>query len=44
MIFIACKSRQTARRRYPRAAVIARVDGGYMCFALRSDWLKWRRQ
>ena len=43
MIFIACNSYQTARRRYPRAQAIARMPGGFMCFALRADYIRWRR-
>ena len=44
MIFIACNSYQTARRRYPRAQAIARMPGGFMCFALRADYIRWRRK
>jgi hypothetical protein len=42
MVFVPVKSYRAARRRYPRAAIICKVDGGYMCFASRADWLKWR--
>jgi hypothetical protein len=43
MIFCPCKTYKTARRRYPRAQVIARVDGGFWCFALRADYIRWKR-
>jgi hypothetical protein len=41
MTFTACKSRSTARRRYPDAARIVKVEGGYMCFASTMDWYLW---
>jgi hypothetical protein len=43
MIFIACRSYQTARHYCPRAQTISRVPGGFMCFALRADYLRWKR-
>jgi hypothetical protein len=39
MTFTACKSRSTARRRYPGAAHIVKVDGGYMCFTSTTAYL-----
>jgi hypothetical protein len=39
MTFTACKSRSTARRRYPNAALIVKVDGGYMCFTSTTAYL-----
>jgi hypothetical protein len=41
MTFIACKSRSTARRRYPDAARIVKVEGGYMCFTSWMDFYLW---
>lgn len=37
-------SKYAARKLAPWAAVIATVDGGYMAFESREDWLTWRRQ
>lgn len=42
MIFVPVKSYEAARRRYPRAAIISRVPGGFMCFASKADYLKWK--
>lgn len=42
--FIECRSRSTAKRRCPWAAVIARVEGGYRCFESVEDYRIWRQQ
>ena len=41
---IECRSRSTAQRRCPWAAVITRVEGGYICFESRADYVTWRNQ
>ena len=41
---IRCASRNTAKRRCPWAAVIAKVDGGFLCFEYVTDYDIWRRQ
>lgn len=43
-VFIECKSRSTAKRRAPWAAVITKVDGGFMAFESVSDYEMWRNQ
>lgn len=42
--FVACASRNTAKRRCPWAAVIAAVEGGFMCFESTAAYKRWRRQ
>ncbi len=42
--FIKCKSRSTAARRAPWAAVIAKVEGGFIAFESTSDYATWRKQ
>ncbi|MGH6625128.1 MAG: hypothetical protein ACRECD_01050 [Burkholderiaceae bacterium] len=42
--FVECKTRATAVRRCPWAAVIIKVDGGYMAFESVNDADVWRRQ
>lgn len=42
--FICCRSRSTAVRRAPWAAVIARVGGGFRAFESAADYHTWRRQ
>jgi hypothetical protein len=39
-----CKSRATAKRLCPWAAVIAKVVGGFKCFESVTDYAIWRRQ
>lgn len=41
---IVCKSRNTAKRQCPWAAVIAKVEDGYLCFESRADYVVWRGQ
>lgn len=41
---IECKSRSTAQRRCPWAAVIAKVEGGYMAFESVTDYQTWKNQ
>jgi len=41
---IDCKSRSTAKRLAPWAAVLARVAGGYMAFESINDYRTWRNQ
>lgn len=42
--FIACTSRATAERYYPAAEVIAKADGGWMCFDSARDYEGWKNQ
>lgn len=42
--FIECKSRGTAQRKAPWAAIISKVEGGYMAFESLGDWQVWRGQ
>jgi hypothetical protein len=42
--FIECTSRSTAARRAPWAAVIAKVEGGYIAFESSHDYRVWRAQ
>lgn len=42
--FVECKSYQTARRRCPWAAIIAKADGGYWAFESVEDYAIWRNQ
>ncbi len=41
---IECRSYATARRRAQWAAVIARVEGGFLAFESYSDYVTWRGQ
>lgn len=41
---IECTSRSTARRLAPWAAVIAKVEGGFMAFESVTDYATWKRQ
>ena len=41
---IICKSRSTAVRRAPWAAVIAKVEGGWLAFESADDYRIWRAQ
>ena len=43
-LFVQCRSRSTAKRRALWAAVIARVEGGFMCFESVADYQTWRNQ
>ena len=43
-IFIETTSRRAAAKAAPWAAVIAKVDGGYMAFESQDDYRTWRRQ
>jgi len=36
--------RYQAVRECPWAAVVAKVEGGYLCFESRADWATWRKQ
>lgn len=42
--FVRCRSRATAKRRCPWAAVIARVCDGFIAFESADDYDAWRRQ
>jgi hypothetical protein len=42
--FVQCASRATAKRHCPWAAVVAKVDGGFLCFESRGDYATWRNQ
>jgi hypothetical protein len=41
---IHCKSRSTAAKRCPWAAIIAKVEGGFIAFESVTDYETWRRQ
>lgn len=41
---IECRSRSTATRRCPWAAVVAKVDGGFIAFESAADYQAWRSQ
>ena len=41
---IPCKTRKTAIRRCPWAAIIIKVDGGYKAFESTVDYQTWQRQ
>lgn len=43
-MFIECKDRRTAVRRAPWAAVIIKVDGGYVAFLSAQDAELYRKQ
>jgi len=38
------KSRATVRRMYPGATIIAKVDGGHICFGSIALYRTWRNQ
>jgi len=42
--FVECKSRATARRHCPWAAVIAKAEGGYWAFESVDDYRIWKVQ
>lgn len=42
--FVAAPTRYAAKLACPWAVCTAVVEGGYMCFASRTAWRKWRRQ
>lgn len=42
--FIECRSRSTAQRRCPWAAVVTKVEGGFMAFESADDYRIWRQQ
>lgn len=42
--FIECRSRSTAARLAPWAAVIAKAEGGFWAFEFVTDYRTWRRQ
>ncbi len=39
-----CKTAREARKAYPGAAVVRRVEGGYAVFETVTDYQTWRRQ
>ncbi len=41
---IECKTRKTAERRAPWAAIIIKVEGGYMAFESREAHTTWLNQ
>lgn len=41
---IECRSRSTAQRRCPWAAIIAKVEGGFRAFESVVDYAIWKRQ
>lgn len=42
--FIECRSRTTAGRRAPWAAIIIKVEGGFHAFESMTDYRIWRGQ
>lgn len=42
--FVECGSYNTAKRRCPWAARIAKVTGGYKCFECIHDYNTWKNQ
>jgi len=44
MTFIDARSYRAARRAAPWAAIIARVEGGYIAFRTITDYQTWRGQ
>ena len=43
-MFIEAKTARSARKAAPWAAVIIKVEGGYLAFATTTDAETWRRQ
>lgn len=43
-MYIDCKDRRTAARRAPWAAIIVKVEGGYLAFESRDDYHTWLKQ
>jgi len=43
-VFIECKSRATAKRRCPWAALVVKAEGGYHCFESVADYRIWKGQ
>jgi len=44
MTFVRCKSRTTARKHNPSAAIIVKVEGGFIAFDYIETYLVWRNQ
>lgn len=42
--FLEVATRKQARKQYPSAAVIVKVDGGYMAFDTATDYETWKKQ
>jgi hypothetical protein len=42
--FIECKTRKTAIKRAPWAAIYRKVEGGYMAFESLADFEIWKNQ
>lgn len=43
-VFLECRSYNTARRRCPWAAVIVKVEGGFIAFEFVTDYITWKNQ
>jgi hypothetical protein len=43
-LFLCYKSRETAKKRVPWAAIVTKVDGGFIAFESVVDWRDWKRQ
>lgn len=41
---VECKNRKTAKKKAYWAAVIAKCEGGYMCFESVADYEIWKKQ
>jgi len=42
--FIECKTRVTAKRNCPWAAIVVKVSGGYKAFESWDDYYTWKNQ
>lgn len=42
--FVECKSRKTAKRRCPWAAIVTKVEGGFHAFESVADYVTWKNQ
>lgn len=43
-LFVGCRTYGTAKRLCPWSAVIAKVDGGFICFESVTDYQTWKNQ
>ncbi len=43
-LFVACKSRNTAKKRCPWASITMKVDGGFVCFESMEDYRTFKSQ
>ena len=43
-IFTPAKNLKAAKKEYPWACKVIKVDGGYMCFEFLTDYDTWKKQ